>query len=159
LVLLLACSNVASLLLARATAREREMAVRLAIGASRGRIFRQLLTESLLLSGLGGIAACVVAWWGASLVGDELGAGVGLTIAIHPDARLFAVAALLAVVTGLLFGLTPARSAWRTRLVGAMAGRGSSDQAPHRFRTLRALVVLQVALSIVLTLGALLFAR
>jgi putative ABC transport system permease protein len=161
LVLLIACANLANLMLARATAREREVAVRLAIGASRGRIVRQLLAESLLIAAIGAAAGALLAQWLSRflvnfLTSDNAPIFVDLTL----DWRLFAFTAALAIVTCLVFGLMPAVRVTATAPGAAMKGgsRGSSDSR-ERFGLRRTLVVTQVALSLVLIVGALLFVR
>lgn len=161
LVLFIACANLANLMLARASAREREMAVRQAMGASRGRIVRQLLVESLLLAAIG---AAVGGWLAQSLsrflvaflsTQDEQ-----VFVALDTDWRALAFTAGLALATCLMFGLTPALRATRTAPGALMkaAGRGLTDSR-ERFGLRRALVVMQVALSLVLVVGALLFVR
>src|SRR5262249_2767414 len=130
LVLVIACANLANLMLARATAREREIAVRLAIGASRGSVVRQLLAESLLLSVMGGVAWLFVATWlSRFLVGLLTTETNRMFIDLSTDWRLFAFTAALAVATCLIFGLTPAIRATSTRPAVAMkaGSRGSTD--------------------------------
>src|SRR5262245_18803870 len=161
LVLLIACANLANLMLARATAREREVAVRLAIGASRGRIVRQMLAESLLIAAIGAALGAVLAQWLSRFLVDFLTSDnnrifVELTI----DWRIFAFTTALAAVTCLLFGLMPAIRATSTAPGVAMkAGSRGSTDTRERFGLRRALVVLQVAVSLVLVVGALLFVR
>jgi len=160
-VLLIACANLANLMLARATAREREVAVRLAIGASRRRIVRQMLSESLLIAAIGAAAGVLVAqWFSRALVGFISTDSSPLFIDLSLDWRAFAFTAAVAVSACLLFGLAPALKATHTSLGSAMkaGGRGSTD-GRERFGIRRALVVLQVGLSLVLVVGALLFAR
>jgi predicted permease len=160
-VLLIACANLANLMLARATAREREVAVRLAIGASRRRIVRQMLSESLLIAAIGAGAGVLVAqWFSRALVGFISTDSSPLFIDLSLDWRAFAFTAGVAVAACLLFGLAPALKATHTSLGSAMkaGGRGSTD-GRERFTLRRALVVLQVGLSLVLVVGALLFAR
>jgi putative ABC transport system permease protein len=161
LVLVIACANLANLMLARATAREREIAVRLAIGASRGRVVRQLLAESLLLSALGGIGGVLVAIWSSRfLVGLLTTESNRLFVDLSTDWRMFAFTALLAVATCLVFGLTPAIRATAAEPGAAMkAGSRGSTDTRERFGLRRGLVVVQVALSLVLVVGALLFVR
>ena len=161
LVLLIACANLANLLLARAHAREREIAVRQALGASRARLVRQLLVESLLLSAAGaalgaGLAQTLSRFMVAFL--DSSSDPVFLNL--EPDWRVLGFAAGLAVLTCLLFGLAPAIRATRTEpgVVMKAGGRGMTE-GRERFSLRRALVVVQVALSLVLVAGALLFSR
>ena len=161
LVLLITCANLANMMLARATAREREIAIRLAIGASRGRIIRQMLSESLLLASLGALGGAILsAWLSQGLVSFISTESSQLFLDLAPDWRLFAFIASLAVAACLLFGLSPALKATGTRPGQAMqAGGRSSTDSHERFTFRRALVVIQVALSMVLIVGALLFTR
>jgi putative ABC transport system permease protein len=161
LVLLIACANLANLMLARATAREREVAVRLAIGASRRRIVRQMLSESLLIAAIGAASGVLVAqWFSRSLVAFLSTNDSPLFVDLALDWRVFAFTAAVAVAACLLFGLTPAIRATRASLGATMksGSRGMTD-GRDRFGVRRALVVLQVALSLVLVVGAMLFAR
>ena len=161
LVLLITCANLANLMLARATAREREIAVRLAIGASRKRIVRQMLSESLLIAALGAAGGAIIAgWFSRTLVSFLSTDSARLFLDLTPDWRVFAFISAIAVLACLLFGLSPALKATGTDPGRAMqSGSRSSTDAPERFAVRRALVVLQVALSMVLVVGALLFAR
>jgi predicted permease len=161
LVLLIACFNVANLLIARAIARQKEVAVRLAIGASRWQLLRQLLIESLLLSMAGGAAGLFLAVaMIRALMSFIPQDGAPLMLKAEPDARILAFNAGLAVLTGLLFGLVPALQALRVDLwntlkdvVGAVTGGGSS------VKLRKGLVIAQVAFSFLLLAGAGLFVR
>jgi putative ABC transport system permease protein len=161
LVLLIACANLANLMLARATAREREMAVRLAIGASRWRIIRQLLAESLLIAGIGAAFGALLAQWLSAFLVDFLTTENNrIFVALALDWRVFAFAAGLAVITCLVFGLMPAiRATGMTPGAAMKAGSRGSTDTRERFGMRRVLVVGQVALSLVLVVGALLFVR
>ncbi len=161
LVLVIACANLANLMLARASAREKEIAVRLAVGATRGRLIRQLLVESLLLAGLGAAFGAILAR-GLSqfLVAFLSTGGDTLFVDLGTDWRLLGFTAGLAVLTTVLFGLAPALRATRVApgAVLKAAGRGMTP-ARERYGLRRILVVSQVALSLVLVVGALLFIR
>jgi putative ABC transport system permease protein len=156
-VLLMVCANVASLLLARSLARQKEIALRAALGASRGRVIRQLLTEAALLSSLGGLGGLLVARLGldalvAALPQNQLAALPFFeTLRLDPDILLFALA--LALLTGLVFGLAPALQASRIDLQGALKEGGrASGGARQRLRS--ALVGVEIALAVVLLVGA-----
>lgn len=159
LVLLIACTNLANLLLARAARRRTEIAVRLSLGASRGRVLRQLLTESVLLAVLGGALGWLLALWMVSVVRAlKPPVDFTLTIDLHVDWRVLVFTLLISLVTGVVFGLLPAWQATRTDLIPALkdeAGRGVLRRAWLR----NALVVAQVALSLVLLAGAGLIVR
>jgi putative ABC transport system permease protein len=161
LVLLIACANLANLMLARTTAREREIAVRLAIGASRGRIVRQLLAESLLIAAIGAVAGAVLAqWFSRFMVGFLTTENNRIFVSLSLDWRIYAFTAALGVLTCIVFGLVPAIRATGIAPGGAMkAGSRGSTDTRERFGMRRALVVAQVALSLVLLVGALLFVR
>jgi predicted permease len=160
LVLLIACANVANLMLARGAARQREIAVRLAVGASRGRLTAQLLTESLALAVLGGIAGLAVSYIGVKALLEFMPqAGYAkATLAVAPDWRLFAFTAAVSLLTGVLFGLVPALQSTRPSLTLALK-EGTPGAGSSRFGLRNALVVAQVALSLLLVIGAGLFTR
>lgn len=159
LVLLIACLNVANLLLARAVARRKEMAVRLALGAGRFRLVRQLLTESLLLAALGGLLGLFFARWGADILLGFLSQGaVPTLLEIKLDLWMLGFTLGITLLTGLLFGLAPAFQATRTDLIPAL--KTENDAAAggkRRWELRRWLVILQVALSLLLLVGAGLF--
>src|SRR6185503_15621361 len=162
LILLLASSNIANLLLVRSAARTREIAVRISLGASRGRVVRQLLTESLVLASIGGLLAVGVVAVGAPVVTSFLSDGQS-TFTLHAELnwRVLSFAAGLSVLTGLLFGAIPALRATRTLLLPAMRDARSTPPTAsgRRARATRALVVLQIGAALVLLVGAGLFAR
>ena len=155
LVLAIACSNLATLLLVRGVARAKEVSVRLALGATRAQLVRQLLTESLLLSAAGGLAGCLLAWWGVrTLSAIDLPIVVDLSL----DFRVLTFALALSLATGVAFGLAPALKATRVDLVPALHDDGATRFAEHRWLTLKnALVVFQVAVSVVLLGGTSIF--
>ena len=161
LVLLIACANVANLLLARATAREREMAVRVALGAGRPRLIRQLLTESLLMAVAGGALGTLVAFWGSSLILAFMQAGSQHTfLDVQPDFRVLGFIAVASVLTGILFGLAPAIRATRVGLTPALKGSTAvASSGLPRLTLGRMLVVSQVGFSLVLLAGAGLMVR
>jgi predicted permease len=156
LVLLIACANVANLLLARAASRQREIAIRLALGAGRARVVAQLLTESTVLALAGGAAGiAVAAWSGRILLRFLPEAGTALTTT--PDVRVLAFAFGLSLATGVLFGLVPALQATRPAIAPTLKDQASNVSSSARLRN--TLVVSQVAISLVLLVGAGLFAR
>jgi len=159
IVLLIACANVAGLTLARSSARQKEIAVRLALGAGRARLVRQLITESMLLSAAGGALGIFFAYWGVRSLMRFISPGTSrpLGFEIHPDARILAFTIGISALTGLVFGLVPALLATRVDLVPSLKdGRLSSSTHRHRWRFSlgNALVVAQVSLSIVILVGA-----
>ncbi len=161
LVLLIACANVANLLLARAAARQKEIAVRLALGAGRARVIRQLLVESVVLAFAGGAAGLLIAYASGSVLLRFLpGSNTSLTIETTPDLRVLGFAFALSLATGLLFGLIPALQATRPAIAPTLKDQASNVSAGGAQARIRmALVGAQVALSLVLLVGAGLFAR
>jgi predicted permease len=153
-VLLIACANVANLLLTRAAVRERELAIRTALGAGRGRVARQLLTESLLIAAVGGVLGVLAALWGADAFRAALPAELVGVDDIGVDLRALAFAGAAAVLTALLAGVFPAFAAARTNLHTALIDRGAGGAQRARRRALGALVVAEFALALVLTVGA-----
>ena len=159
LVLLIACANVANLLLARAKTREKEIAVRLALGASRFRLARQLLTESLLLSLFGALFGLLFALWATDLLVNLVGRS-RFTLELHPDLRALGFNLGVAVLTSILFGLAPAIQATRPDLISALKNEiPTLAGGAGRFELRKMLVVTQVALSLSLLVGAGLFVR
>jgi predicted permease len=163
LVLAIACMNLAGMLLARAMARRKEIAIRLAIGANRRRIIRQLVTESLLLSSMAGIAGFVLAIWlvGALLAfAPPLPEGIRIALDLRLDWRVFAYAAGFSALTGILFGLAPALHSSRTEVSTVLKNDATAFTVVHaRARTRTILVVAQLALSLLLLISASLLLR
>ena len=161
LVLLIACANVANLLLARSTARQREIGIRLAIGASRGRLIRQLLTESTVLALAGGAIGVLFAFWAGNLMLRLVSGGSdSVPLDVHPDLRILAFTASVSLLVGLLFGLAPAFRATRVDVSSTLkdTSRGVIGGGA-RISIGKALVISQVAISLLLLIGAGLFLR
>jgi putative ABC transport system permease protein len=153
LVLLIACANVANLLLVRASARQKEMAVRMALGASRRTLMRQLLTESVLLVVLGAALGILLAFWGTSLIAAQMPDGIPRLQEANVDARVLSFTLAVSLLTGLLFGLAPAIQASRPNLTeGLKEGERGSSGRRQRLRS--GLVICEVALTLTLLVGA-----
>jgi predicted permease len=159
-VLLIACANVANLLLARGAGRQREMAVRLALGASRGRLVKQLLVESVLLASAGGVLGLAVAWVGATMLLGYFGnPESGQPVSTTPDLRILAFTFAVSTLTGILFGLAPALQSTRPSVAPTLKDQAGSVLGGGQARLRKALVASQVAVSLLLLIGAGLFIR
>ena len=168
IILLIACSNIAGLLLARGASRQKEMATRLAIGAARGRLVRQLLTESVLLSAAGGLAGVTLAWLlnrsTQSLLGQLMpiinGVDRNLGVAATPDIRVLVFSAAVVLFAAVVFGLAPAMRTTHVDLLSMMKQTGAGGRRRRfSFTSGKAMVALQTALSMLLLIGAGLFIR
>jgi putative ABC transport system permease protein len=153
-VLLISCANVANLLLARASSRQVEMAIRAAMGASRWRVIRLVLTESLLLSMLGGLLGSLLAFWCTNLIKASIALNIPRLNETRLDVQVLGFTVLMALLTGLIFGLAPAWQASKVALGETLKAGGRSGSGGTRQRLLGALVVAEVALALVLLAGA-----
>jgi putative ABC transport system permease protein len=157
-VLLIACANVANLLLARATTRQKEVAIRTALGASRARVIRQLITESLLLSCCGGVLGLLLAMWGTDLVLSLVPKGLPRTESVGFDVSVLLFTLGISIATGLLFGIAPALQISKTNLTNSLkeGGRQASGGAQHnRVRSILVVAEVAIALTLLVTAGLL----
>jgi putative ABC transport system permease protein len=154
LVLLIACANIANLLLARAASRQKEIAVRSALGATRQRVMRQLVTESLLLSAIGGVLGVVLALWLTDLLARTAADSIPRALEIGMDARALAFALGVSAACGLLFGLAPAWQAARFDVGSALKQEGRGGSASGRKRALAVFAAAEIALALILLVGA-----
>jgi predicted permease len=160
IVLLIACTNLASLLAARAAARRKEIAIRLSMGAARARLLRQLLTESLVLSAMGAALGAFIAWAGAKgLLAIASRGRSTLSLTLSPDWRVVGFTALVAIGTAILFGLVPALQATRLELAPALRAGAADRRGRGAIRLGKLLIATQVALSVLLVFGGSLFVR
>jgi len=159
LLLLLACANITNLLLARATGRRVEMALRAALGAGRGRLIRQMLTESLLVAFAGGIAGVALAYWTTNLISHLVTTELPRADEIAPDTSILLWGLLVSMITGLLIGLFPAWQVSRLDLQDAFKGATTSSQSAGKHDFLNALITCEIALAFLLVLGVALFGK
>ena len=160
MVLLIACANLANLLMARATGRQKEIAVRLAIGASRGRLMRQLLVESVTLAMIGGLLGIFIAYWtDKALLTFVPATDPPLTYKLSPDGTILLFNFAVSIFTGILFGLVPALQATKPDLAPTLKGSAGSVAGGVHVGFRKALVIAQVSVSLLLLIGAGLFVR
>lgn len=153
-VLLIACTNVANLLLARSAARRKEIAIRTALGAGRWRLIRQFLTESVLLFILGGALGLLISKWGVDLLVGQASAFMPRAGEVRLDGRVVGFTLLISFLTGVIFGLAPAIQSTKTDVQAALKEGGNAGQSPHRNLVRNALVAAEIAAALVLLIGA-----